>query len=577
MGFINRSERKNFVSSLSKIGTDGIADEEAINRIVIVNRISLTVSLSLLIIGPIICYCQDYKLSLVIPLIVEFFINFSVVIFNKYRKYLIASLILYFLQVVAVAYFSIMLGRLLQLELVIALQILVTYLIFKSKLIRKIAIAGAFLDLVVFEVVYYNSSPLLKVPYLTAFILHVSVIATVISIIILASKPYVRSNDLKYELKRANHFIKMFTAQVTHELRSPLNAIHQIAQLLKLEIKKDKPIKEIEPLVHMSLAASHNARNIVNNVLSMAEIESGKIDKVSREPFLVNPFFKKLIEWNEVIANIENVRLKLIIEEMPAVIVSDPINLNEIVTNLLANAIKYGTKGGTVTLKIKGNDDKWTLQVINRGPGIPPDKIAAIFDPFTTFKAGYEEGTGLGLCIVSNKVAALNGIIEVESEQNKYTTFTVTLPLIRGTFRDLPKEKEEQPEEDLTDLRSINILIAEDNNLAVYLLREHLSEWGVKATIVTDGMELLKAAGRHRPDIIIVDIHMPVMDGVETVIELKKNPSLRHIPIIVATGDLNSDLMDDILSAGADTYIEKPIEITALHKIISRYLVRNKD
>lgn len=565
---------KNFVLSLIKVGTADLTDEESINRVIIVNKLCLAFGLAMLVIVPLLCYFLDWKPSITIPLSIEFFINLSVIILNHYKKYLAASLVVYFLQCIAIIYFSNVLGHILQLEFAIALLIAIIYLIFKDKVLRKIALAAAMLDLVVLEVGYYNNpEPPISVSYNAAFVIHVLVVVAMIGIIILVSKPYVKSNDLKYELKRANHFIKIFTAQVTHELRSPLNAIHQISQLLTKEIKKDENLKKIEPLINMSLAASSNTRNIVNNVLDMAQIESGKTEIIIRESFLIRPFFTNITEVNKVIAQVEHIKLKLSIEDMPAMIVSDPLNLNQIITNLLANAIKYSNKGSSVSLKInrlESDKDKWTIQVINQGPGIPAEKLALIFDPFTTNKPTYTEGTGLGLYIVKKKVTSMNGTIHVESELDGYTIFTVTLPLSVSNLKKLPEE--EEWDADIADLRDIHVLIAEDHKLSALMLFMHLNELGCKVTTVKNGWELLQTAEKDLPDIIIMDYHMPVMDGEETIRLLKKNPTLKHIPVIVTTGDLFADAVERLLEGGADTYIEKPIDIKSLQKTISRYL-----
>lgn len=563
--------RKNPISFLILCGTDGVTDEETMNRIKIVNTICVAVGVSILIIGPTISYVLNWKLSVLIPLIVEFAINSTVLIFNYYKKHLTASLVLYFLQVVAIGYFGFSLAHLLHLEFVIVLLIAIIYLIFKEKKIRITALVAALTDLVVLEAFYYYNGrqPAIIVSYDVAFFIHALVVCAIISITMLVSIPYVKGNDLSYDLKKANHIIKIFVAQITHELRTPLNALHQIGQLLEKRIHKGESINESGELIEMSLGASSSMRNIINNVLDMAEIESGRTETYSRESFIVKDFFTKMVEWHRLIAQMDNINIKLSIEGMPVVIVSDPLCLGQITTNLLANAIKYGNKDGTVTLKIRGNDDKWTLQVINQGPGIPAEKLISIFEPYTTSKNSYIEGTGLGLYIVKNKVATLHGVLKVESEPYRNTVFTVTFPLIIGKLKYVSEERGAM-EEIPADLHNVNVLLADDHKLSAMVLTDNLQLLGCKVEAVGNGLELLCAAEKHAPDIIILDCHMPVMDGLETVLQLKKNILLRNIPIIIATGDLFSESLEMILSAGADTYVEKPVDIKTLQKIISR-------
>jgi CheY-like chemotaxis protein len=391
------------------------------------------------------------------------------------------------------------------------------------------------------------------------------------------SKRYVLSNDTNADLKRANHFIKIFVAQVTHELRTPLDSIHQVTQLLRKEVRKNDHLKQIQPLLDISFTASCDARNIVNNVLDMAEIESGKTPGTVNEAFQVAPFLEKILEVHQVIAQEEHMKLQLYME-MPPVIISDPLNINQILTNLLANAIKYGLKGSTVNVEARRRDNTWELKVSNVGPGIPSEKIASIFDPFVTGKTGQTQGSGLGLYIVRSKVISMNGTVQVQSKPGGYTIFTVTLPLIEGRLRNLSKWNEggENSAENRIDLSNIHVLMAEDSKLTALLLIRSLKEMGCKVTIVNNGLELLLAAQKgypdNCPDIIILDCHMPVLNGEETILQLKKIPALSNIPIIVTTGDLFSDMLDRMLAAGADAYLKKPIDHLALQKTISLYL-----
>jgi CheY-like chemotaxis protein len=136
--------------------------------------------------------------------------------------------------------------------------------------------------------------------------------------------------------------------------------------------------------------------------------------------------------------------------------------------------------------------------------------------------------------------------------------------------------EEEKWESDAVNLRNLHVLIAEDHKLSALILFMHLDKLGCKVTTVKNGWELLQTVEKNPPDVIIMDYEMPIMNGEETTRKLKQNPSLKHIPIIVSTGNLYSDALDKMLDAGADTYIEKPINIQSLQKVISRYLTQKK-
>jgi len=565
------------VLKLLSIGTSGIDDQEAVNRIVLVNAISFVVSISIAIIGSAISFFLNWKLSVVIPLIIEFVINWAVVVLNHYRKHRAASLILYFLQCTAITYFGFLLIRLFHLEFVIILLIAIIYLIFKEAALRRIALFGALSVLVVLEVYYYHvdAHPIPVTNYTETFLIRILLVISIICITIIVSRPYVESNDMKYELQRANHLIKIFVAQLTHELRTPLDSIHHVTQLLKNEVQKDVTLKKIKALVDIGYTVSSNARNIVNNVLDMAEIEAGKMPPIVNEAFKVIPLFEKILEVHKIIARREEMKLTLHVDaNMPEVIFGDPLILNHILNNLLTNAFKYGAKGKVVNLEVKRDGHNWQLKVSNSGPGIPPERIKFIFDPFVTGRTGHIQGSGLGLYIVKTKVGLLGGSIHVESQPGEYTRFTLLIPLREGKLRDLP----DGPGSDVdgSDLTKANIWVAEDDKLTSFLFSRFLKDMGCSYTMVKNGKELLEAIQTKCPDdcpdIIILDCNMPVLNGEATIRELKKAPGLSHIPIIITTGDLYSNTIEKMMAAGANTYLKKPIDHIALQKTISLYL-----
>ena len=563
------------------IGTSGIMDEEEFTRIKLVNRLCIVAAVVVALIGCILCSILSWRPFIVYPLSCEFLLNALVLWLNYKRKYVAAAFLLYLLQCVMIAYLSIALGPLLQLELVIILLIAITYLIFKKKLYRIIAVVAALADLIILEIVYKSNYSHYKIPVgeSAAFMIHLFVLLAVISVILMVSTPYVKSHDTNAELKRANHFIKFFVAQITHELRTPLDSIHRVTQLLRSEIRKDESLKKIQPLVDIGWTVSSNARNIVNNVLDMAEIEAGKTPTIVVETFRVGLFLERILDIHQVIAEREDMRLEFTVDkEMPDLIFGDPLNTHQILTNLMANAFKYGSKGGIVRVTVKKQAATWQLIVSNTGPGIPKENIDSIFEPFFTGRVGQIEGSGLGLFIVRSKLNSMKGTIHVESVPGTITTFTVTLPLQEGNSRDLPTTHgaDSEPEAENTTLRNIRVLVAEDDKLTTYLYSRFLKDMGCSFIIVKNGLELIQLAQEKCPDwcpdIIILDGHMPILNGEETIKRLKRLPDLNHIPIIVTTGDIYSDTVRSMLDAGADDYLKKPIDHVALQRTIMSLL-----
>lgn len=568
--------RKSYLTTIHA-GTQGVDDFELVKRIVLVNKLSLAIAAIMLIIAPIVCIFLIWKVSILMAFIIEFAINCSVILLNYHKKHLAASLTLYYNQCVAIIFFGFLLGGVLQLQFTIVFLISIIYLILKEYNLRKICFIAAITTLVVLQLCYYFQAhqPLLAISYDTGFIIQSLVIGGVLILMIIISKTYVRSNDTNQELEKTNHFKKMFVYQVTHEMRSPLNAIYGVAQLLKREIKLDTNLKPIEDLTDQLLAASNTTRNIINNVLDMAEIETGKMESPMENAFPVKPFFEKMIEVNKIIARSRCIQLKLFVDHMPQVLISDTLKLNQIVTNLLANAIKFADKNTLILIKITGLEENiWRIQVINQGATISPQRVNMIFDPFITIKSKSMEGTGLGLYIVKNKVQSMQGTVEIESLGEGLTTFTVKLPLRAGKWEDVPVE---EMEDDIKDLSNIHVMIAEDDEMNALLLSNFLRHIGCRVTYTTNGLELLEKVEKEIPDVIILDSYMPVMNGEETLLYLRNVPEFRSIPVIVATGDAFKDSREAFIAAGANAFIEKPIDHKALLQALRIHLHHNNE
>jgi CheY-like chemotaxis protein len=287
-------------------------------------------------------------------------------------------------------------------------------------------------------------------------------------------------------------------------------------------------------------------------------------------------YISELIELHKVIAKSDGIVVELTIEDMPSLIIGDQFDLTLIISNLLSNAIKYGKKGGTVSIDIKKiNEEQWVLKVTNPGKGIPPDKIGTIFTPFISNRSGAIQGTGLGLYIVKTKVEAMHGSITVVSDPDIFTQFIITLPLKEGRIKDLPNEERAKLQNDL-DLKKIHCMVAEDHNMAVAYLKMLFAEIGCKGTFYPDGSELLKAAAREQPDIIMVDYNLPVLNGEETIRQLKKDALLKDIPIIVTSGDIDQKNIDRMMVAGADAYMEKTPDKDTFINTIKLYLKQDR-
>lgn len=556
--------------SIRRTGTEGVADKELLHKIKLVNSLSFSLCSLVMIVGSI-YYLLSGKLSIFIPAMVEFLLAGSAILLNYHKKHEAAALVTFLVQCAASIYFGLLLGNVIELQAMVIFLFLITFLLFKKKTLRRICLAIATVILVIIEANYYSNfvEPIQLSLRLTIIFKGLS-IGGVLLLILVAGRPYVQSNDENNELTRVNNFKRIFIYQITHELRTQLNAIYYIAQLIKREIKLDPNLKKIEPYINLLFDVVGNTRNIINNVLDMSKIEAGKMEDIQEESFEIKPFFERLIAVHKVTAKARNIQIKLQIDEqMPSVILFDSFKLSQIVANLLSNAVKYADRNSTVLLKLnKHNANTWSMQVANKGIGIAKEKLTTIFDQFVTNKQNrYTEGTGLGLYIIKNIINTLGGEIHAQSNPGANTTFTVTLKLQRGKLGDIQEETEED-----IDLSNVRILVADDNEMNNMLFSRYLSMCGCTVTTASNGLEVINKLEKekHLPDVILMDHQMPEMDGAAVLAYLKQDTQFQHIPVIVCTGSF--EFQETLLAAGASAIVVKPVDQKSLFKIISQHL-----
>ena len=553
--------------SIRKTGTKGVADEELAQRIMMVNTLSFSLCCLAFLVGSV-YFILSGKLSILIPASIECVLAATAIVLNHHRHYHAAALVTFFVQCMASIYFGLLLGNVIELQAMVIFLFLITFLLFKRTSTRVICLVSSVVILMIIEGNYYFHF-IKQVPLdlqLTVIFKALS-IAGVLLVIVVVGRPYVLSKD---RLHKTNHFKKIFIYQVTHELRTQLNAVYYIAQLIKREIRLDPHLRKINPYIDLLFTVVGNTRNIINNVLDMSKIEAGKMEDVQEESFEIDAFFERLMAVHKVTAKTRNIQIQLQIDpKMPPVIICDSFKLSQAIANLLSNAVKYADRNSTVFLKLnKNNAQTWSIQVVNKGLGIEADKLSAIFELFVTNKPNrYTESTGLGLFIARNMVHALQGEIHVESQLQGNTTFTIQLPLKPGKVADVHENQEED-----IDLSHVHIMVADDNEMNNILFSKYLSMCGCTITSVNNGVEVLQKLEQERrlPDVILMDHKMPEMDGETTLHHLKKDPRLQNIPVIVCTGSF--EFRELLMQAGASDIVIKPIDQPSLFKVISQHL-----
>lgn len=399
----------------------------------------------------------------------------------------------------------------------------------------------------------------------------------------------------KEAAEAANRAKSAFLANMSHELRTPLNAILGYAQILNLDNQLCEKYKEGIGIIERS---GHYLLTLINDILDLSKIEAGKIE-IYPEEFNFNQFIQAITEMFQMRAAQKEITFTYqALTKLPVGICADEKRLRQIIINLLGNAIKF-TKQGGVTLKVgvidngdrlmehqeeQRQDDqlpssKIRFQVEDTGIGIAPEDLEKIFSPFQqvgdpNYRA---EGTGLGLSITKKLVDMMGGELHVESVLEQGSTFwmTLDLPQVPGLE---PSEKAKTPviigyrKPTSTTNDPLKILVIDDILENRLLLINLLTPLGFEVIEACNGLVGLDKARECKPDLIVLDLMMPVMDGFEFAGTVRQLPSFKNVVIIAASASVFDYHQDDSLKAGCNDFIPKPIRIDELLERLQLYL-----
>lgn len=374
-------------------------------------------------------------------------------------------------------------------------------------------------------------------------------------------------DEIIQKTHRAEQTAKMkqdFLSTMSHEIRTPLNAVITIANLLK-----DRSTKDENQLVSSLSFAAHNLLLIINDILDFTKLDSGKV-VLEYRPQTIRCLLENIRNTYNSLAEEKQIELKLSVEEkLSQVYLVDDVKLAQILGNLISNAIKYTHQGSVnvnVSLLSKNEEsDKIRFSVVDTGIGIPKEYLSEIFESFsqpksiTTKKQG---GTGLGLAIVKKIIELHNSEICVESEPHKGSEFYFDLDL---------KVTEEKPVEikfDEEQLKGKMVLIVDDNPINALVAKKLLSKWGVLSEHAFDGNEAVLKANQVKFDCILMDIHMPNMDGYEACDIIRSTSNInKNTSIYALTADITADLLD-AEKHNFNGFLLKPIEIDKLKEAL---------
>ena len=368
---------------------------------------------------------------------------------------------------------------------------------------------------------------------------------------------------------------QLFMSTMSHEIRTPLNEVIGITNLLLQGNPREDQMDYIKALKF----SGNHLLTLVNDVLDYNKMESGKII-FEQTQFNLSDFLDEIMRSYSFRSKAKNISFEIKkANDLPVEVIGDPIRLNQILSNLLSNALKF-TIRGSIKVIVKelnrtANQSKMEFIVTDTGIGIAKDKQSVIFDSFTQASSDTTRhfgGTGLGLAICKKLVELQGGTITIESEPEKGSTFRFALSF-GISEKDIKTQTAELPES-FSGLEGKKILVAEDNKINFFVANKFLIGWGITVTHAENGQIALDLLEKEDFDLILMDLHMPVMDGIEAtrIIRKSENAKIKDIPIVALTAAIMSENHDKIEDLKINDYVLKPFKPHDLFERILKHI-----
>ena len=375
----------------------------------------------------------------------------------------------------------------------------------------------------------------------------------------------------------ANDAVKakqQFLSNMSHEIRTPMNAIIGFTKVL---LKTNMSAKQKEYLEAIKLSGDALIV-LINDILDLAKVDAGKMT-FEQIPFKMERSIAAILHLFQTKIQEKNLKLeKEYDNRIPEALLGDPVRLNQIILNLVSNAVKFTTKGKiTVSVKLLDEDEKEAsieFAVTDTGIGIPESKIEKIFENFQQATSGTSRlygGTGLGLAIVKQLVEAQSGTIQVSSKENEGSTFSFVLKFQKTNTE---TEFESEPIEPDLNITGIKVLVAEDIALNQLLMRTLLEDFGFECDIADNGKIATDKIQAQKYDVVLMDLQMPVMNGFEAT-GFIRNELKSDIPIIALTADVTTVDLTKCKKVGMNDYIAKPVDEKLLYRKIVGIVKKN--
>jgi PAS domain S-box-containing protein len=378
-------------------------------------------------------------------------------------------------------------------------------------------------------------------------------------------------------LEKAAKLKDEFLANMSHELRTPLNAIIGLSESLQTGTYGELVPRQ-ENILQVVRESGQHLLELINDILDLSKIEAGMLELQYETIDLKSICDASLLMINEP-ARKKDLQVSIFITDKIQTVQADKRRLKQMIVNLLSNAVKFTPQFGSMSLRVQPeNDHAVRFTVSDTGIGISAEQLENLFKPFVQVDSSLArkyEGTGLGLALVRQLAEMHNGSIGVESMPGKGSSFYFIIPKLSSQDfidEELPIPNEMPPEQISVTPSSVTILLVEDNPTNMMFTGDYLTAKGFNLVTAEDGLQALEQAEIHKPDLILMDIQMPELDGLETIRRLRSTPEFATVPIIALTALAMPGDRERCLEAGASEYLAKPISLKKLFIIVTDLL-----
>lgn len=382
----------------------------------------------------------------------------------------------------------------------------------------------------------------------------------------------------KEEAEKINQIKTDFLSSMSHDLRTPLNAIIGFGQLLEANPGEPLSVKQ-KQFVTQILKGGDHLLHMINDILDLAKIEANKVD-ILLDDLHIKSVLGECLILIKPLADEHNINIiENFKENKNALVRADNTRLIQVLLNIISNAIKYNKENGSIIIGYsETSDNKIKISIKDTGIGIAKDKQKDLFTPFTRIDAGKSniEGTGIGLTVSRKLISLMQGSINFESEPNIGSTFWIEIPLANDSEKKTNKISEHETSSTIYDLHG-TLLYVEDNPANLRLMEALVSNIRnlnlLSATTASKGIALAK---EKQPDIIILDINLPDMSGIDAYKELKATAETSHIPVMALSANASRHDIEKGLATGFEFYLTKPMNINEVVSAMNTILNKNK-